>query len=203
MDMTGEYRIPAPRERVWQALNDPEILRQAIPGCEELTRKSDTEFEAVVRAKIGPVQARFTGAVSLSDIRAPESYVIQGEGKGGAAGFARGGARVELLADGANATILRYEAKADVGGKLAQIGSRLIQSTAKKMADDFFARFAELVAAREAAPAPGAPAVAEGEAVPPPPLPAPAGPEWAQKPWVWLLGIAIAVAILAYLLAPE
>lgn len=199
MEMTGEYRIPAPRERVWQALNDPAILRQAIPGCEELIKKSDTEFEARVLAKVGPVKARFTGAVTLSDVHPPEGYVIEGEGKGGAAGFARGGARVWLIEDGIATTILRYEAKAEVGGKLAQIGSRLIQGTAKKMADEFFGKFSELVTAREAAAA--APAAAEAApAVAPPP--APAGPEWAQKPWVWLLAIAIGVALLALILAP-
>ncbi len=212
MEMTGEYRIPAPRERVWQALNDPEILQQAIPGCEQLVKKSDTEFEARVMAKVGPVKARFDGAVTLADLNPPESYTISGEGKGGAAGFARGGAKVWLVEDGTGVTILRYEAQADVGGKLAQIGSRLIQGTAKKMADEFFGRFSEIVAAREAAapaaeaaPAPAAtPAAAPApEAVrPAPPLP-PAGPEWAQKPWVWLLAIAVVVAILALILAPD
>ena len=140
MDMTGEYRIPAPRQRVWEALNDPEILKAAIPGCEELTKVGDNELEARVRAKVGPVSATFTGKVTLSDLNPPESYKISGEGKGGAAGFAKGGAEVKLAEDGAD-TILRYSAKADVGGKLAQIGSRLIQGTAKKMADDFFGKF--------------------------------------------------------------
>lgn len=210
MDMSGEYRIPAPRERVWQALNDPEILKQAIPGCEEMVKKSDTEFEARVLAKVGPVTARFTGAVTLGDLNPPESYTISGEGKGGAAGFARGGARVWLIEDGTGVTILRYQAQADVGGKLAQIGSRLIQGTAKKMADEFFGRFSEIVAAREAAAAPppeAAPAAAAPEAPAPVSYPAAppteARPEWAQKPWVWLLVIAVVVAILALILAPE
>lgn len=204
MEMTGEYRIPAPRQRVWEALNDPEILQQAIPGCEQLVKKSDTEFEARVMAKVGPVKARFNGAVTLADLNPPESYTIAGEGKGGAAGFARGSAKVWLLEDGDRATILRYEAQADVGGKLAQIGSRLIQGTAKKMADEFFGKFSEIVAAREAAAAPPAEAAPPApEAVPPAPPPAPAGPEWAQKPWVWLLAIAVVVAILALILAPD
>ncbi len=193
MEMKGEYRIPAPRERVWEALNDPEVLKQCIPGCEELVKKSDTEFEARVLAKVGPVKARFTGSVILSDIRPPESYVISGEGKGGAAGFARGSAHVRLEpVDGE--TVLRYDAKADVGGKLAQIGSRLIQGTARKMADEFFGRFAEVVAAREAPP----------EAVPEraPPAAAPQGPEWAQKPWLWILAIIVILALLGWLLAP-
>ncbi len=191
MEMTGEYRIPAPRQRVWEALNDPEILRQCIPGCEELEKKSDTEFEAKVLAKVGPVKARFRGRVELSEINAPESYVISGEGKGGPAGFARGGASVHLEeVDGA--TILRYEAKADVGGKLAQIGSRLVQGTARKMADEFFGKFTEVVTAREAPEAvPAAPPAVEA-----------AAPEWLQKPWLWVGGVLLVIAVLAWLLAP-
>lgn len=149
MDMTGEYRIPAPRQRVWEALNDPETLKAAIPGCEELNKLSDRELEARVKAKVGPVSATFTGKVTLNDLNPPESYRIAGEGKGGAAGFAKGGADVNLAEDGAD-TILRYTAKADVGGKLAQIGSRLIQGTAKKMADDFFSKFSAIVGERHA-----------------------------------------------------
>ena len=156
MDMTGEYRIPAPRQRVWEALNDPEILKAAIPGCEELNKLSDNELEARVKAKVGPVSATFTGKVTLNDLNPPESYRIAGEGKGGAAGFAKGGAEVNLAEDGAD-TILRYSAKADVGGKLAQIGSRLIQGTAKKMADDFFGKFSAIVGERFAAEQPPAP----------------------------------------------
>jgi len=170
MDMTGEYRIPAPRQRVWEALNDPEILKASIPGCEELHKLSDQELEARVKAKVGPVSATFTGKVTLNDLNPPESYTIAGEGKGGAAGFAKGGAQVALAEDGAD-TILRYQAKADVGGKLAQIGSRLIQGTAKKMADDFFSRFTALVGQRyadERAP--------EAAIPPPPPAPIPAAP---------------------------
>ncbi|MEK0082792.1 SRPBCC family protein [Benzoatithermus flavus] len=168
MDMTGEYRIPAPRQRVWEALNDPEILKASIPGCEELHKLSDTELEAKVKAKVGPVSATFTGKVTLGDLNPPESYTISGEGKGGAAGFAKGGAEVALTEDGAG-TLLRYHAKADVGGKLAQIGSRLIQGTAKKMADDFFGRFSTIVGERYAAGSATA-------AVAPSPAPAPAAP---------------------------
>ena len=164
MDMTGEYRIPAPRQRVWEALNDPEVLKAAIPGCDELVKKSDTELEARVTAKVGPVSAKFGGAVTLGDLNPPESYTISGQGSGGAAGFAKGGATVRLTEDGSD-TILRYEAKAEVGGKLAQIGSRLIQGTARKMADEFFGKFSSIVAqkaaaeaAAVAAPAPAAPA---------------------------------------------
>lgn len=150
MDMSGEYRIPAPRERVWAALNDPEILKQAIPGCEKLEQVGENELEALVKARIGPVSAKFAGKVTLSDLNPPESYRIGGEGKGGAAGFAKGGANVTLSEEGAE-TILRYTASADIGGKLAQIGSRLVQGSAKKMADDFFGRFAKIVSEGEAA----------------------------------------------------
>lgn len=144
MDMTGEFRIPAPRDRVWEALNDPDILKQSVPGCTELAKTSDTTFEAKVTAKVGPVKANFSGAVTLSEIDPPASYTISGEGKGGAAGFAKGGATVTLEPDG-DGTLLKYTVTATVGGKLAQIGSRLIDATAKKMAADFFSRFAEVV----------------------------------------------------------
>ena len=144
MEMTGEYKIPAPREAVWQALNDPDVLKQCIPGCDEIEKTSDTEFAAKVTAKVGPVKAKFNGAVTLSDIDPPNGYTISGEGTGGAAGFAKGGAEVKLQEDGAD-TLLSYSVNATVGGKLAQIGSRLIDSTAKKMANEFFGKFAEVV----------------------------------------------------------
>jgi len=144
MDMTGEYRIAAPREKVWAALNDPEVLKTCIPGCETLTKDSDTELSATVSTKVGPVSAKFTGKVTLSDINPPEGYKITGEGQGGVAGFAKGGAEVKLEEDG-NETVLTYNATAQVGGKLAQIGSRLIDSTAKKMAGQFFGKFADEV----------------------------------------------------------
>ena len=153
MDMSGEYRISAPRQVVWDALNDPEVLKQAIAGCEELERNEDGGFSAKVRAKVGPVSARFAGKVSIVDPDPPNGYRIEGEGTGGAAGFAKGGANVALAEDGGD-TVLTYEANASVGGKLAQIGSRLIDGTAKKMADDFFAKFSEIVAERASAAAP-------------------------------------------------
>lgn len=140
MDMTGEYHIAAPREEVWAALNDPEVLKECIPGCEELDKTSDTTMEAKVTQKIGPVKAKFAGAVELVNINAPESYTIRGEGKGGVAGFAKGSANVHL-AEESGGTRLTYEAHAEVGGKLAQLGSRLINSTAKKLADKFFENF--------------------------------------------------------------
>jgi carbon monoxide dehydrogenase subunit G len=145
MKMTGEEVIAAPRQAVWDALNDPEILKQAITGCEEIKKKSDTEFDAKVTAKVGPVKASFIGNVKLSKLNPPRSYVISGEGKGGVAGFAKGGATVRLSDTGDSATKLSYDVDAQVGGKLAQIGSRLIDSTAKKMAADFFKKFNKIV----------------------------------------------------------
>lgn len=145
MKMTGEEVIAAPRQAVWDALNDPEILKQCITGCEEVKKKSDKEFEAKVTAKVGPVKASFIGDVKLSKLNPPRSYVISGEGKGGVAGFAKGGATVRLSDTGDSATKLSYDVDAQVGGKLAQIGSRLIDSTARKMAADFFKKFNKIV----------------------------------------------------------
>ncbi len=144
MDMNGSHRIPADRETVWAALNDPEVLKACIPGCESLEKTSETEMTAEVTSKIGPVKAKFKGAVTLENINPPESYTIAGEGKGGVAGFAKGSADVRLTEEGGE-TVLTYEAKAQVGGKLAQLGSRLIDSTAKKMAEEFFSKFSEVV----------------------------------------------------------
>ena len=141
MEMTGEHRIAAPRSVVWEGLNDPEVLRRSIPGCDTLEKTSPTEMTATVTAKVGPVKASFGGQVTLSNLNPPESYTISGEGKGGAAGFAKGGADVKLVEDG-DGTRLHYAVKANIGGKLAQLGARLIDGTAKKMADDFFTRFA-------------------------------------------------------------
>jgi carbon monoxide dehydrogenase subunit G len=145
MKMSGEQTIPAPRDKVWAALNDAGILRRSIDGCETLERTSDTSFEARVIARIGPVKAGFNGRVNLSDIDPPNGYTISGEGSGAGAGFAKGGAVVRLSGEG-NTTRLAYEVNADVGGKLAQIGSRLIEGSARKMADSFFSRFAIIVA---------------------------------------------------------
>jgi uncharacterized protein len=144
MTMSGEYQLPAPREQVWQKLNDPEVLKTCIPGCEELEKLSDNEFRAVATTKIGPVKARFKGKVRLSDLDPPNGYRISGEGDGGVAGFAKGGATVALAAkDGG--TLLTYNVEAQIGGKLAQLGQRLINGAAKKIADDFFQRFVALV----------------------------------------------------------
>jgi len=160
MDMTGTQHIEAPRDRVWAALNDVEVLKQAIPGCQSIEKVSDTEMNAKVTLKVGPVKASFTGKVVLSDLDPPNSYTITGEGSGGAAGFAKGSAKVHLQKDGAAATNLTYEVKAQIGGKLAQLGSRLIDATSKKLAGEFFEKFSEAVA-----PAPKPVAVAAGAAV--------------------------------------
>ena len=144
MELKDEIVINAPRDRVYEALNDPEVLKQCIPGCEELIKHSDTELEAKVLLKVGPVKARFGGNVTLDTEGAPEQFSLTGQGNGGAAGHAKGGADVTLEASG-DQTILRYEAKAEIGGKLAQLGSRLVQSTAKKLAAKFFQSFAEVM----------------------------------------------------------
>lgn len=141
----GEERIEAPIETVWAALNDPEILKVCIPGCDSLEKLADNQLAATVTLKIGPIKAKFNGEVELINLNPPHSYTIQGEGKGGIAGFAKGGADVSLAEDGPGVTILRYAAKADVGGKIAQLGSRLIDSTSRKLAGQFFSSFNEKV----------------------------------------------------------
>ncbi|NKX45909.1 CoxG family protein [Roseicyclus persicicus] len=146
MELKDEIRIPASKQVVYDALNDPEVLKACIPGCEELIQHSPTELEAKVVLKVGPVKARFTGVVTLDQAGAPDRFGLSGEGKGGAAGFAKGGAEVTLTEDG-DGTILRYDARAEVGGKLAQLGSRLIQGTAQKLSAAFFEKFAATVTA--------------------------------------------------------
>jgi uncharacterized protein len=217
MEMTGEYTIPAPREKVWDALNDPEVLAACIPGCQELNKDSDTELSATVKSKVGPVSATFKGKVTLSEIDPPNGYKISGEGTGGVAGFAKGGAEVKLT-DAGDGTLLTYVATAQVGGKIAQIGSRLIDSTAKKMANEFFGKFADMVggAGAEApvdAPAAAAPApAAAAEPVAAEPVaPAPAAPTAAPEsvpeksggglsPAVWVGGLIVAVIVVLVLL---
>ena len=225
MDMTGEYRIAAPRQKVWDALNDPEILKQAIPGCETITKHSDTEMSATVRAKVGPVSARFGGKVTISDRDPPNGYRISGEGTGGPAGFAKGGATVTLREDD-GATVLSYKVDANVGGKLAQIGSRLIDATARQMADNFFAKFAQIVVSgtpAAAAPSTGTPVADAGAAAeappvavavtPPPPggsveMPpitrappsnAPGSESKRLSPAVWVTALAVVVIVLLYI----
>jgi len=198
MDMTGEFRIPAPRRKVWEALNDPEILKQSIPGCEEIEKISPTELAAKVTAKVGPVKARFAGKVILSDLDPPNGYKITGEGSGGAAGFAKGGATVRLADDG-DGTRLTYVVEAHVGGKLAQIGSRLIDATARKMAEDFFTRFSSIVGGVPAAAAAEPEVALETAAQRPSPPPAAAPPAGLRlPPAVWVAGLAVFAAILLY-----
>ena len=141
MTMTGKIQLAAAREAVWEKLNDPDVLKACIPGCEELEKTDDQGFRAVAKMKVGPVSARFRGKVTLSDLDPPNRYKISGEGEGGVAGFAKGGAKVDLV-DHDGGTLLSYHVDAQIGGKLAQLGQRLINGTAKKMADEFFANFA-------------------------------------------------------------
>ena len=201
MEMSGEYNIPAPRQQVWEALNDPEILKACIPGCQALNKESDTELSATVKSKVGPVSATFKGKVSLSDIDAPNGYKISGEGTGGVAGFAKGGAEVKL-SDAGEGTLLTYEATGQVGGKLAQIGSRLIDSTAKKMANEFFGKFAEMVGGDDtadtaAASEPDSTATEAVEAAPTTPAQSGGG----ISPIVWVGGLITAVVVVLALLA--
>ncbi|MCD6074860.1 MAG: hypothetical protein K0Q70_1743 [Rhodospirillales bacterium] len=153
MDLTGEYKIPAPRAKVWEALNDPAILKQCIDGCEELNKDGENGFTAKVTAKVGPVKAKFAGKVTLENMDPPNGYTIRGEGQGGVAGFAKGSADEKLRDDGAD-TVLNYSARAEVGGKLASDGSRLVEGVAKKTADDFFGKFSRIVGAGDEVSAP-------------------------------------------------
>jgi carbon monoxide dehydrogenase subunit G len=148
MNLEGEETIGAPIDKVWAALNDPEVLKACIPGCERLEKASDTQMAATVSLKVGPIKARFAGEVTLLNLNPPHSYTIQGEGKGGIAGFAKGGADVVLKELGPDQTLLTYTVNADVGGKIAQLGSRLITSTSKKLAGEFFTRFNEIASKR-------------------------------------------------------
>jgi uncharacterized protein len=175
MEITGEQSIPLPQQRVWEALNDPAILRACIPGCESIERVSDTEYKVAITASVGPVKARFNGKLALSDLHPPHSYALAFEGSGGPAGFGRGTARVMLVPDG-ESTRLTYKADATVGGKLAQIGSRLIDGVAAKMSEDFFTKFNAVVA-------PQAPSVPEA-------------PKAGRPPWPWLIGAGILLLIL-------
>jgi carbon monoxide dehydrogenase subunit G len=151
MEMTGEQIIPLPQQTVWEGLNDPAVLKDCIAGCTALDKVTDNEYTVALTAAIGPVKAKFSGKLTLSDVQPPDSYALSFEGSGGAAGFGKGGAEVRLAPEGTG-TRLTYTAKATVGGKLAQIGSRLIDGVAKKMADDFFSKFGDRVA-RQRAPA--------------------------------------------------
>jgi hypothetical protein len=187
MELTGEHVIPVPQQQVWDALNDPEVLKACIQGCETIERVSDTEFKVALTAAVGPVKAKFNGKLLLSDLNPPTSYALTFEGSGGAAGFGKGGATVVLAPEG-DGTKLVYSAKATVGGKLAQVGSRLIDGVAAKMASDFFVRFNEKIAPAPA-PAPGA---APGEAAT-----APAQTGGSNRTWI-IVGVIVVILIAAY-----
>jgi carbon monoxide dehydrogenase subunit G len=197
IDFSGEYRIPAPLQAVWEALNDPDVLRACIAGCQRLDKVSDTEMTALVVAKVGPVSATFRGNVVLSELDPPNGYTLTGQGQGGAAGFARMGAKVALSADGEQ-TLLRYTASADIGGKLASVGSRLVQSVAKKNADDFFAAFARRLGGG-GVPEPGAPAGAAVASVASVPSAPSVASSSAVPAWVVLFCTGLGIA-LGYLL---
>jgi carbon monoxide dehydrogenase subunit G len=193
MEFTGRYLVPASVDATWAALNNPEILKACIPGCEQMTRTDPTHFDATAALKIGPVKATFRAKVELADLDPPHRCILKGEGQGGVAGFARGEADVVLTPD-AGGTILTYNAKAAIGGKLAQIGQRLIDGAAKQIADDFFTRFSAAVAAipsepvREAAPHP--------TPAPPPSAPADSDDRSGIGPEIWVVGLIAVIVIL-------
>ena len=187
MEMTNTRIVPAPPAKVWAALNDPEALKASIPGCESLERISDDEWRAVMAAKVGPVSARFSGTMRMQDMTPPSGYTLKFEGQGGAAGFANGEAKVSLLPADGDQTALTYAVKAQVGGKLAQIGSRLIDGAAAKIADDFFARFSERLA-----PAAVEPTIAAEEAL----APADEASRGRIIRWVAIIAILVVLVIL-------
>lgn len=207
MEMSGEYRIPAPRETVWTALNDAQVLRSTIPGAESVDKIADDEFEAVARAKVGPVSARFKGKVKLTDIDPPNGYTITGEGNGGAAGFAKGSAEVRLTDDN-GVTVLTYKVNAQIGGKLAQIGQRFIDSTASKLADEFFGNFSAALGGTKVEAVPelveeieeGLVKSPDRDAIAPTGVPMVPDGEAGQglSPWIW--GTILVVALVGLLL---
>jgi carbon monoxide dehydrogenase subunit G len=198
MKMTGEERIGAPRSKVWEALNDPEILRQCIPGCQSLVKEGADKLRAVVEVKLGPIGARFNGSVTLSDINAPQSYTLTGEGNGGTVGSAKTSIKVRLAEDGA-ATVLSYEVDAQVGGRLAQLGGPLIDATAKRFASQFFKKFGEVVGGvAEAAPTARANAtssVAATAAHAPASFASAAAPASVGFPIAWILALVVAALV--------
>jgi carbon monoxide dehydrogenase subunit G len=198
MDFTGRYIIPAPPETVWEAIQNPEILKSCIPGCESLEKTADDTFVARATRKIGPVKATFKGKVTLAEMDPPRRCILRGEGQGGVAGFAKGEAEVLLAPDGKQ-TVLTYTAKASIGGKLAQIGQRLIDGAAKQIADDFFSRFADAVSPPpqvepDAAPM-GVPGLASADATAPPEMPLPPHQSGMARE-VWVVGLIAVIVIL-------
>lgn len=208
MDFSGRYLVPASPAIVWAALNDAEILKSCIPGCERMTKTDDTHFEAAVTLKIGPVKATFKGKVALENLEPPNRCTLKGEGQGGVAGFAKGEAQIELTPEG-DGTTLSYTAKASVGGKLAQIGQRLIDGAAKQIADDFFARFSNAIAAASSFGSAGPPGEVVLDNSPPslePPLVAPQtaaavapGTRDGLAPEIWVVGLIAVIIILLVL----
>ncbi len=199
MEFKGRYLIPAPPEKVWAALNDPDVLRQCVPGCDHMEKTDPTHFSAAATLKIGPVKATFKANIALEDLDPPRSCKLKGEGQGGVAGFARGEADI-LLTPGEGGTTLSYTAQAAIGGKLAQIGQRLIDGAARQIADDFFVRFREAVGsmpetgiAVEAATATAIPPAGEGKPV------APEEPRTGLAPEVWVVALIAIIAILLLL----
>ncbi|KHK93266.1 CoxG family protein [Novosphingobium malaysiense] len=200
MQMTGEQRIAAPRQKVWEALNDPAVLAQCIPGCQSLEREGDDRFVAVAEVKIGPIGARFKGNVQLSDIDAPNGYTITGSGNGGIAGSAKGGAKVRLSDAGGGETLVSYDVEAEVGGRMAQLGGPIIDATAKNLAGKFFAKFGEVVSGAGAAPAaeeaPQAAGAPERAAAATPPVAVPVAAPVASQPaplWGWVAALVLAL----------
>ncbi|MEO5587347.1 MAG: carbon monoxide dehydrogenase subunit G [Novosphingobium sp.] len=197
--MSGEQRIAAPRVRVWAALNDPEVLRQCIPGCQSLEKDGDDRLRATVEIKIGPIGAKFAGVVTLSELKPPESYTISGQGQGGTVGTAKGRAKVRLIEAGSE-TVLRYEVEAEVGGRLAQLGGPIIDATAKQLAAKFFRQFGEVVAGPAATPAIAATTGPSAMQGPVPHLAAPASARpRAEAPWAWIATVILALLAGFYL----
>ncbi|CAD6534982.1 hypothetical protein LMG28727_03173 [Paraburkholderia kirstenboschensis] len=206
MELTGEQILPLPRERVWAALNDPEILKASVPGCESFERVDDNQFQMVMAASVGPIKARFKGKMVLTDLQPPQSYSMTFEGSGGAAGFGKGGAHVDLLTD-SGGTRLVYRSHAQVGGRLAQVGARLIDGVARKMAEDFFGRFtAAVVGPQPAAATSTAPlaqdaepnaATASSHARAATQGGASAASVSGAKSWTWALGAVVVLALIA------
>ena len=194
MDITGEYLVPAPQQRVWEALNDPQVLKASIAGCQALEKVSDTEFNAIVTTKVGPVSATFRGNVNLSELDAPNGYTLTGRGQGGAAGFATMSSRVALLPQGEQ-TLLRYTAQAEIGGKLASVGSRLVQAVAKKNADDFFAAFTRQLGGAPAAAPEAAPVLAPQARPVPALLPAGGGLGAPVPAWLVVFSTGLGLAL--------
>jgi uncharacterized protein len=198
MEMSGEQSIPVPQARVWEALNDPEVLKACIPGCDSIEKVSDNEYRVAMTAAVGPVKARFAGKLALGEVNPPTSYTLAFEGSGGAAGFGKGGAKVALAPEGAG-TKLSYTANAQVGGKLAQVGSRLIDGVARKMANDFFTRFKALLVPEAAAEAPSAMLAADGTRAAVPARPKSSGEIWMTPVWLFLGAFVLTLAAIWFL----